>query len=167
MRRLGKELGVEAMSLYGYVANKQDLLEGVLARVYEEMPRCGAGTWEERLRAIARRLRHVLLRHPNVVCLVAARPIAGEGGLHMVESALAELRDGLGLVNAHRALTVVMGFTVGHVATQVGGVGEPRRPDDSERFPNVSALSVDHDAEFEVGLDVIVAGVSRLMDLVV
>ena len=158
MRRLGKELGVEAMSLYGYVANKQDLLEGVLARVYEEMPRCGAGTWEERLRAIARRLRHVLLRHPNVVCLVAARPIAGEGGLHMVESALAELRDGLGLVNAHRALTVVMGL---------GGVGEPRRPDDSERFPNVSALSVDHDAEFEVGLDVIVAGVSRLMDLVV
>jgi AcrR family transcriptional regulator len=169
MRRLGKELGVEAMSLYGYVTNKQDLLDGVLARVYEEMPRyiAAPGPWEQRLRVIARQFRQVLLRHPNVVSLVAARPVTSEGGLHLVESALAELRDaGLDLVSANQALTVVVGFTVGHVANQVGGVGEPPAPGDRERFPNVTesaALSVDHDAEFEVGLDVIVAGVSRLV----
>src|SRR5688500_11950104 len=66
MRRLGKELGVEAMSLYGYVANKQDLVDGVLARVYAEMPRTVDGTaaWPDRLRSIAREFRRVLLRHP-------------------------------------------------------------------------------------------------------
>jgi len=147
MRRLGKELGVEAMSLYGYVANKQDLLDGVLARVYEEVAPAVTGRWEQRLRATARQFRQVLLRHPHVVCLVAARPVSRDGGLHVVESALAELGEaGLDSVTAHQALTVVLGFTVSHVANQVGGVGGPR-----------------HDAEFEVGLDVIVAGVSRLV----
>src|SRR5687767_10217410 len=72
MRRLGRELGVEAMSLYGYVDNKQDLLEGVLARVYAEMPTDAEGPWTTRLRTIAGRFRSVLLRHPNLVGLVAA-----------------------------------------------------------------------------------------------
>ena len=35
MRRLGKELGVEAMSLYRHVANKSDLLDGIHARLDE------------------------------------------------------------------------------------------------------------------------------------
>lgn len=174
MRRLGKELGVEAMSLYGYVANKQDLLEGVLARVYAEVPEEGlTGSWEQRLRTIAQRFRQVLLRHPHVVCLVAARPVGSEGGLHLVESALAELREaGLDLVSANQALTVVVGYTVGHVANQIGHeCGAAALDDvgglDREQFPNVTeraALSIDNDAEFELGLDVIVAGVDRLAD---
>jgi AcrR family transcriptional regulator len=179
MRRLGKELGVEAMSLYGYVANKQDLVDGVLARVYAEMPRTvdGTASWPDRLRSIAREFRRVLLRHPHVVGLVAARPVTGQAGVHLVESALARLRDaGLDLVQANQALNVVVGFTVGRVADQVGGGGRPGPPGapgaeaewlDRERFPNVTeraALGVDHDAEFEAGLEVIVAGVRRLTD---
>ena len=175
MRRLGRELGVEAMSLYGYVANKQDLLEGVLARVYAEMPRTDdtPGPWPERLRTIARRFRGVLLHHPNIVGLVAARPVTGQAGVHMVESTLAALRDaGLDLVQTKQALNVVVGFTVGHVADQVGDgvpVGSADGLDalDRELFPNVverAALDADHDAEFEIGLDVIVAGISRVAD---
>ena len=174
MRRLGRELGVEAMSLYGYVANKQDLLEGVLARVYSEIPRPDGGPpvpWPERLRTIARQFRAVLLRHPNIVALVAARPVTGQAGVHMVEATLCALRTaGLDLVQANQALNVVVGFTVGHVADQVGE-GTPVGTDDGadgidrERFPNVTAraaLDTDHDTEFEVGLDVIVAGIGRL-----
>jgi len=170
MRRLGKELGVEAMSLYGYVANKQDLLDGVLARVYAEMPRPVDDTepWPDRLRSIARAFRRVLLRHPHVVGLVAAQPVTGQAGVQLVESALGRLRDaGLDLVQANQALNVVVGFTVGHVADQVGGGGCFGPGLDRERYPNVTeraALGVDHEAEFEVGLDVIVAGVSRLAD---
>src|SRR6266540_6177235 len=67
MRRLGKELGVEAMSLYGHVANKQDLLDGVVECVYAELPQCSlmSGPWHERLRSVAHRIRQVLLHHPN------------------------------------------------------------------------------------------------------
>lgn len=174
MRRLGRELGVEAMSLYGYVDNKQDLLEGVLARVYGEMPTSDdTGPWPQRLRTIAGRFRSVLLRHPNIVGLVAARPVTCQAGVQMVESTLAALRDaGLDLVQANQALNVVVGFTVGHVSDQVGdgklvGTGEAVDGLDRERFPNVTEralLDADHDAEFEVGLDVIVAGISRLAD---
>jgi len=173
MRRLGRELGVEAMSLYGYVDNKQDLLEGVLARVYAEMPTDAVGPWTTRLRTIAGRFRSVLLRHPNLVGLVAARPVTCQAGVQMVESTLAALRDaGLDLVQANQALNVVVGFTVGHVTDQVGDgtlvrTGEVVDGLDRERFPNVTeraALDADHDAEFEVGLDVIVAGISRLAD---
>ena len=174
MRRLGRELGVEAMSLYGYVDNKQDLLEGVLARAYAELPYPDPpGPWPRRLRTIAGQFRSVLLRHPNIVGLVAARPVTCQAGVHMVESALAALRDaGLDLVQANQALNVVVGFTVGHVADQVGdgtlvGTSGPVDGLDPERFPNVTEraeLDTDHDVEFELGLDVIVAGISRLAD---
>ena len=203
MRRLGRELGVEAMSLYGHVDNKQDLLEAVLACVHAELPEVDpALPWAGRLRRIAGEFRAALLRHPNIVGLVAARPVRSQAGVHMVEATLAALRDaGLDLVQAYQALNVVVGFTVGHVAEQVGeerrraalaeaaadaaddgsrrgdGVagGEPvadlgdGAADglDRERFPNVAEralLVADHDAEFEVGLDVIVAGISRLAE---
>jgi len=178
MRRLGKELGVEAMSLYGYVVNKQDLLDGVLDCVYDEMPRSIAldGPWQERLRVTARKFREVLLRHPNTVSLVAARPVMSEGSLGLVESALAELRSlGVDIARANQVLTVIVAFTVGHVASQVGDSDRPPATEvqafhhalDRSRFPHVAdraALgSVDREAEFALGLDFIVDGVERLV----
>jgi AcrR family transcriptional regulator len=168
MRRLGRELGVEAMSLYGYVANKQDLLDGVVECVYADLPSrvMVSGAWHERLRWVARQFRHALLQHPNVVGLVAARPVGSPGGLDLVESALTGLRDaGLDLAQASQAVSVVIGFTVGHVANQVG---DPAAGDvDPDRYPNVTQradLEVDCDAEFDLGLDLILVGVSRLVD---
>jgi AcrR family transcriptional regulator len=178
MRRLGKELGVEAMSLYGYVVNKQDLLDGVLDCVYDEMPRSIVvdGPWQDRLRMTARLFRDVLLRHPNTVSLVAARPVMSEGSLGLVESALDELRRiGLDIARANQVLTVIVAFTVGHVASEVGDGDRPSTHEvqafhhtlDRTRFPNVAdrtALgAIDRDAEFALGLDFIVAGVERLV----
>lgn len=178
MRRLGKELGVEAMSLYGYVVNKQDLLDGVLDCVYDEMPRSVAldGPWKERLRGTACMFREVLLRHPNTVSLVAARPVMSEGSLGLVESALAELRRlGLDTARANQVLTVIVAFTVGHVASQVGDSDRPPAADvqafhhalDRGRFPNVAdraALgTIDREAEFALGLDFIIDGVDQLV----
>jgi AcrR family transcriptional regulator len=178
MRRLGKELGVEAMSLYGYVVNKQDLLDGVLDCVYDEMPRTIAidGPWQERLRLTACMFRDVLLRHPNTVSLVAARPVMSEGSLGLVESALAELRRiGLDITRANQVLTVVVAFTVGHVASEVGDSERPTAQEmqafhhtlDRNRFPHVADRAdlgtIDRDAEFALGLDFIVDGVERLV----
>jgi AcrR family transcriptional regulator len=169
MRRLGRELGVEAMSLYGHIANKQDLLDGVVDCVYAELPSTGPdpGPWPERLRTTACEFRQVLLRHPNVVGLVASRPVSSQGGLELIESALLGLRDaGLDIAQASQALSVVVGFTVGHVANQVGS-GSPEADVDWDQFPNViewADLDVDPDAEFELGLDLILAGVSHLLE---
>ena len=65
MRRLGRELGVEAMSLYGYVDSKEDLIEGVVEQVFRQMPLIvpGPGRWQDRLR-----------RHAAGLPLGAARP---------------------------------------------------------------------------------------------
>lgn len=180
MRRLGKELGVEAMSLYGYVANKQDLLDGVVDCVYGEIPQTTGtgGAWSDQLRASAQHFRRVLLRHPNMVGLLAKRLATGDGGLALVESMLSELvAAGLDIESSHRVVTVVIGFTVGHAANQAGGVPLPETDTGRHgvtmteldaRFPNVAARTgvvIDHDADFELGINFIVAGVDRMLDV--
>ena len=129
MRRLGRELGVEAMSLYGYVDSKEDLIEGVVEQVFREMPLIapGPGEWQVRLRRHAAVYRKVLLDHPNVVRLVARRPLDTEGIAAFVDSAVAELRSlGLDLKMADRVLGIIAGFAQGHVSEQVGDELRPR-----------------------------------------
>jgi AcrR family transcriptional regulator len=177
MRRLGRDLGVEAMSLYGYVDNKDDLLEGVVEQVFREMPLIapGPGEWQMRLRRHATVYRRVLLAHPNVVRLVARRPLETEGIAAFVDSALAELRSlGLDVLMSDRVLGIIAGFTQGHVAEQVGDELRPapsspveRPPVDSRRFPHLAGIlglkPTDYDAEFELGLDFIIAGIERML----
>ncbi len=178
MRRLGRELGVEAMSLYGYVDSKEDLLEGVVEQIFREMPLIapGPGDWQVRLRRHAAVYRKVLLAHPNVVRLVARRPLETEGIAAFVDSAVAELRSvGLDLSMADRVLGIIAGFTQGHVAEQVGDELRPRPstpverpPVDSRRFPHLAGIlglkPTDYDAEFELGIDFIIAGIERMLD---
>jgi TetR/AcrR family tetracycline transcriptional repressor len=176
MRRLGRELGVEAMSIYGYVDSKGDLIEGVVEQVFRQMPLIvpGPGRWQDRLRRHAGAYRSVLLDHPNAVRLVARRPLNTEGTAAFVDSALAELRGlGLDLAMADRVLGVIASFTLGHVAEQVGDELRARTPAprrdtiDGDRFPHLAAVGeikpTDYDQEFELGLDFIVAGLERLL----
>jgi AcrR family transcriptional regulator len=177
MRRLGRELGVEAMSLYGYVDSKEDLIEGVVEQVFRQMPLIvpGPGEWQVRLRRHADTYRKVLLDHPNTVRLVGRRPLGTEGIAAFVDSALAELRAlGLDLTMADRVLGVIAGFTLGHVAEEVGDelrAGAPRGPlresIDADRFPHLAAVGemkpTDYDQEFELGMDFIIAGIERLL----
>jgi AcrR family transcriptional regulator len=178
MRRLGRELGVEAMSLYSYVASKQDLVEGVVDQVFREMPliRPGPGPWQDRLRIHAATFRDVLLCHPEAVLLVAGRPLINEGTMAFVESALVELRAyGLDLATADKVLGVIAAFVIGHVAEEAGDASRrragfvPPQPggDEAHRFPNVSSLwqsdPPDRDAEFAFGFEFVIAGIERLL----
>src|SRR5215204_6399554 len=71
MRNLGQELGVEAMSLYNHVANKNAILDGVvevvagevLAAVEEVEPPSGPAEWKQAMRWRILSAREVLLRH--------------------------------------------------------------------------------------------------------
>ena len=180
MRRLGRELGVEAMSLYGYVENKRDLIEGVVEQVFRQMPLIapGPGLWQDRIRRHAGTYRAVLLAHPNVVRLVGGRPLVTEGTARFVESALAELCGmGLDLATADRVLGVIAAFTLGQVAEQVGdearaaaGGPHPGIRDaaiDPARFPRLAAIGdmkpADYDRQFDLGMDFIVGGIERLL----
>src|ERR671911_311150 len=74
MRRLGRELGVEAMSLYNHVQDKDDILEGVTERVMNEFEfPPSAGHWAEDARAMSREWRRLLGLHPSVCQLLAER----------------------------------------------------------------------------------------------
>ncbi|WP_223198543.1 TetR/AcrR family transcriptional regulator C-terminal domain-containing protein [Solihabitans fulvus] len=177
MRRLGAALGVEAMTLYHYVPNKDALLDGLVERVVElvEWPAPAQGTpWQEWLRALAVDFRAVLLRHPAVVPLVATRPVFEPAGLDAVERALAVLRAaGLTVRQALHALNTVTTFVVGHVLAEVGDT--PGHEDaatdpaarladlDGERYPLlVAALregaADDHADRFRFALDALVVG---------
>jgi AcrR family transcriptional regulator len=65
MRKLGEELGVEAMSLYNHVANKDDLLHGMIDAVFEEIELPShSDDWKTALRKRSISLRDMLKRHP-------------------------------------------------------------------------------------------------------
>jgi len=176
MRRLGRELGVEAMSLYGYVDSKEDLIEGVVEQVFREMPLIvpGPGDWRERVRGHAAMYRKVLLSHPNAVRLVGRRPLDTDAIAAFVDSALAELQSiGLDLATADRVLGVIASFTLGHVAESVGDELRAQTPPrtlresiDPARYPYLAAVGDSgpnsRDLEFELGIDFILSGIERL-----
>src|SRR6476469_1505374 len=76
MRKLGAALGVEAMSLYNHVDNKDDVLDGVLDHVLKEVPLPELDlAWEEQLRVLARGFRAAGLAHPGVLPMWGSRQI--------------------------------------------------------------------------------------------
>lgn len=173
MRRLGVELGVEAMSLYRYVPSKAALLDGLHEIILAEMPplrRGRAGIEIESLRAMARAFRRALLAHPQAVPIFATRPAVTQASLRHVEAALAVLRGaGLGARDSVAAFQVLVTFVVGHALAEVGPVvsSEPVEPPyaslSAEEFPHLTAVlaesgEADAEAEFEMGLDLFLAG---------
>jgi len=171
MRRLGAELGVEAMSLYNHVSGKSDVLDGIheaiLATMIPPRPRTD---WRMAARDLSRSFRRVLRAHPNALPVFATRPAVAKGSLRHVESALALLRDaGFSPRDSISALQTLVTFVVGHALFQFGRIAGA---EDAE--PAYAALSTDEfprvveaarimprqgvDEEFEFGLDALVAG---------
>src|SRR5690242_2113838 len=95
MRRLAQELGVEAMSLYTHVRNKDDLLDGMVDAVIGEVPldADGAG-WKSSLRQLALGARTVMLRHTWAPRTVETRTAPGPAALGYVNTVVGILREG-------------------------------------------------------------------------
>src|SRR6266571_174997 len=95
MRKLAQELGVEAMSLYHYVANKNDILDGIVDIVVTEIdvPSHDAD-WKAALRQIAVSAHDVLSRHPWACSLMLGPTRVLVARLRYMESLLATLREG-------------------------------------------------------------------------
>ncbi len=126
MRRLGQELGVEAMSLYNHVANKEDLLSGILELVLGEieMP-SGDGDWRRAIRESAISAHDALRRHQWACNLAMSPPRILPVRVRYMEWLLGRLREAgfsAGLTyHAYHALDAhLWGFTLwelGHSVT--------------------------------------------------
>lgn len=173
MRRLGEELGVEAMSLYRYVPSKADLLDGIHEAILAEVvvPRAGRD-WSKTARAYARAFRRALVAHPNALSLFATRPAVTASSLRHVEGGLAVLRGaGFPVDDAVSAFQVLVTFVIGHtLASHAPGREEERsspayRDLDPSEFPSLLEVvpvmqGRDLEQEFEFGLDVVLVGLA-------
>ena len=181
MRRLGQELGVEAMSLYKHVANKDDILDGIVDLVLGDIDVPATGTpWKTAMRARAISAHQVLLAHPWAAMLVMSRFNIGPGMTRYLDATLGRLREGgfsiEGALDAWHTLdSHIYGFTL----------QELNLPFEVEETRNVSAavlgqLSADtyphvvevitqimqtgREENFEFGLDLILDGLERALD---
>jgi len=107
MRRLADELGITAMSLYGYVPSKAELLDVMSDRAYGEITSRGdpAAPWQTRLAALARQHWALLLSHPWLLQIAASRPLLGPNVTALYDAELAAV-DGLGLTDIEMDLIV-------------------------------------------------------------
>src|SRR5690242_8963351 len=117
MRKLAQELGVEAMSLYTHVRNKDDLLDGMVDAVIGEIPiSTDSADWKASLRQMALAARGIVLTHPWAPRLIASRTTPGPAALRYINTVLGILREGgFTVAQAHHALHILgsrlLGFT--------------------------------------------------------
>nr|MBA3820674.1 TetR family transcriptional regulator [Deltaproteobacteria bacterium] len=91
MRKLGAAVGVEAMSLYNHVANKDALLDGIHERILLSLEPAAARTWQSFIRHQAVALHRALLAHPKAIPLFATRPAATPAAIERLDQYLGVL----------------------------------------------------------------------------
>ncbi len=123
MRRVGSELGVEAMSLYHHLPGKDGLVDGLVESVVAEidrevaaLPPAGSGDWRADVRGRSLAARRVMLRHPWAPVLVGTRPSVPPAVFGHFEAILAAMvRGGFTYHLAHQGLhalgSMVLGFS--------------------------------------------------------
>jgi AcrR family transcriptional regulator len=123
MRRIGRELGVEAMSLYNHVRDKEDILDGICEEVLAEFQLPQVDDWVEAARLGAHEYRRLLLAHPNVITLMSERkgPFTNPDSLRAYEFALDLFRSvGLSKEDSVKAFHAFGGYILGYVMMELG-----------------------------------------------
>lgn len=121
MRRLGQELGVKAMSLYKHVANKGEILDGLIDLIAAELevPKPGPD-WQAAMRLRAASTRRVLRAHPWAIGLVEARGSSGPATPRYIDATIgALLAGGFSLRAAAHAFWMLDSFVYGHVIQEL------------------------------------------------
>jgi AcrR family transcriptional regulator len=175
MRKLGAALGVEAMSLYNHVRNKDDLLGAVTDLLHERVlelfaPPPGA-TWQVRARAMAGAYWRVGREHPDAFGLLVDKPVESLTGMQLLAACIALFTDaGFSLENATIAFQTAAGWLVGTIEQELGlmealGRGEGFVADDVPpglrplvAFKRTCTASTPDD-RFSQALDVVLAGI--------
>jgi len=183
MRKLAEIVGVEAMSLYNHVANKDDLLDGMVDMVIAEIALPDAGAdWKAAMRRRAISAHEMLLRHPWASVLIVSRINVGPAMLRYMNATIGSLRaGGLSYAMADHAISAldshVYGFTLlkanfpiaASEYAQAGAQFMPMLPADV--YPHARALTEEvisgrHTGinELTFGLDLLLDGLERLCE---
>jgi AcrR family transcriptional regulator len=184
MREVASTLGVEAMSLYNHVANKDDILDGIVDLVFSEIALpADRVDWKPAMRRRAISAHEALLRHPWAPSLMQSRTKPGPATLRHHDSVLGSLRKaGFTLVMAAHAFSVIDGYVYGFALQQinlplqsrqqVAAVGENILRQLAGEYPHLAEMitkhamkpGYDYAKEFEFGLDLILDGLERLRE---
>jgi AcrR family transcriptional regulator len=187
MRKLAAELGVEAMSLYNHVSNKDDLLDGMIDIVFGEIePPSAGGDWKAELRKRAVSTREALNRHRWAIGAMEGRGSHGPSNLRVHDAVLGCLRGaGFSLEMTVHAYSVQDAYIYGFALQQsdmssqtpqdFAAEAQRQMHDYAEAladYPNlvevvgghVAKAGYDYDAEFHYGLDVILHRLEQLLD---
>ena len=177
MRKLGAELGVEAMSLYHYVSNKADLLDAMLDLLYGEIDLpldVRDDDWERATREGLASFREVLLRHPAALELFASRPPPTERAIQVLYWSYRRFEAiGLSAEDSLLAFRFAVSFVMGNAANEIGMLS---RSEDEEvdleaiTDPLIQAFmaksqGVLEPLYFEVGIEIMIAGLRAKFNL--
>jgi AcrR family transcriptional regulator len=183
MRRLAGVLDAGAMSLYHYVASKEELLDAMIDTVFEEIALPAArDDWQSAMRVRCRSAREVLTRHPWAIPHMESRTSPGPANQRHHEAVMACLREaGFTVTLATHANWLIDSHLYGFALQQaslpfentdgLAAVTEesylPRLPADqypylSEAAQTLVSTGYDPAAEFDFGLDLILAGLEVL-----
>ena len=179
MRKLAQELGVEAMSLYHHVKNKEDILDGMVDLVSSEIELPAYDTdWKQAIRHWANSLRTVLTRHPWAIGLMYSRATPGLTNMQNINTVIGCFRKaGFSVQMAANALSLLDSYIYGFVLQEVNlpfgnetkfaegveGVAQQLPPDE---FPYLIELSSElvlkpgysYGNQFHFGFDLILEG---------
>lgn len=183
MRKLAQQLGVEAMSLYHYVANKDEILDHMVDAVFGEieLPRDPAD-WRTAMRERAISARAALVRHPWAIGLMETRVNPGEATLRHHDAVIGCLRRaGFSIALAAHAYSLLDSYIYGFAMQEVTlPLVSPEATEEvaenilsqlpTETYPYFTEMIVEHAMkpgyayanEFEFGLDLILDGLERL-----
>jgi AcrR family transcriptional regulator len=182
MRRLAQELGVEAMSLYHHVANKDDILDGMVDIVFSEIDLPPTSTdWKTAMRRRAHSARVALSRHPWAITLMESRAAPGPATLRHHDAVIGSLRHaGFSIEMTAHAYSVLDSYIYGFAHQEINlpfdtaeetkelaGALLLQLPADD--YPHLIELATghvlqpgyDYGNEFEFGLDLILDGLER------
>jgi AcrR family transcriptional regulator len=183
MRKLGEVLGVEAMSLYNHVANKDQLLDAMVDLVFGEIDLpAGGADWKTAMRERAQSARQALRRHPWAIALMSTRTSPGPATLRHHDGVIGNLREGGFPVSlaahAFSALdSYIYGFALQEATLPLGDTEEETAEVaqammaqvPADEYPHLTEFTHEHilqpgydyGDEFGFGLDLILDGLEK------
>jgi AcrR family transcriptional regulator len=183
MRKLGQELGVEAMALYYHFASKDEVLDGAIDLVFSEIDLPGAeGDWRPAMRQRALSVRDALSRHRWAIGLMESRANPGPANLRHHDAVIGSLRAaGFDMEMAAHAYSLLDSYIYGFALTkmnlpfdtsqEIAAVAQSMlQPSPLDEYPNLEQMLTEHvmkpgydyGDEFEYGLDVLLDGFERV-----
>ncbi len=186
MRNLAQELGVVPMALYKHVANREELLDGMVGVIVDEIALADdGGPWKASVRAQALSAREAVLRHPWARGVIESRSPTTAPVLAYMDSMAGLFRSGGFSVDLTHHVMHAFGFRMWGFSQEMFDAAVDGRPDvgDAElsaladRYPHILSIAMevedragpfgeggcDARFEFEFALDVLLDGFERLL----